>query len=71
MVTEIFSVISTAVTQFANTLQSGVSALTNIVYDSTTNQFSFVGTMLLIAVGMAIVYWIFRLLRGLCAGVAR
>lgn len=72
MVQNIFEVISSAVTQFANTLQSGITALTSIVYTTGENGgFTFVGTLLLVAVGMAIVYWIFRLLRGLIAGVSR
>lgn len=73
MVQNIFGVISDAVTQFASVLQSGITALTSIVYDTsgTTPSFTFVGTLLLIAVGMAIVYWIFRLIRGLMSGVAR
>ena len=64
MVQDIFGVISSAVSQFASVLQTGITALTSIVYDTsgTTPQVTFVGTLLLIAVGMAIVYWIFRLL---------
>lgn len=73
MVNNIFDVIASAVSEFAETLVSGVSSLTQLVYDTsgTTPQLTFVGTMLLIAVGMGIVYWIFRLIRGITSGVAR
>lgn len=73
MVSNVFQVIGDVVTSFVNTLISGVNALIPLIYDTsgTTPQFTFVGTMLLIAVGMGIVYWIFRLLRGLTAGLAR
>lgn len=73
MVASIFQVISDAVTNFVNCLVNGVNGLIPLIYDTsgTTPQFTFVGTMLLIAVGMGIVYWIFRLLRGLTAGLAR
>lgn len=75
MVTDIFGVIADTITQFVNALVSGVNGLIPLIYTSGSNggagSFTFVGTMLLIAVGMGIVYWIFRLLRGLTAGLSR
>ena len=73
MVTNIFGVIGDVVSNFVATLISAVNGLIPLLYDTsgTTPQFTFVGTMLLIAVGMGIVYWVFRLLRGLTSGLAR
>lgn len=70
MVQHVFDVIGQAVSQFISVLTSGITNATAILYDS-TNGFTFVGTMLLIAVGISVVYWIFRLLRGITSGVAR
>ena len=75
MVTDIFGVIADTITQFVHALVSGVNGLIPLIYTAgegtASGSFTFVGTMLLIAVGMGIVYWIFRLLRGLTAGLAR
>lgn len=73
MVTDIFAVIGQVISNFVASLISAVNGLIPLIYDTsgTTPQFTFVGTMLLIAVGMGIVYWVFRLLRGLTSGLAR
>lgn len=71
MVSTIFEVISQAISNFVACLISAVSGLVPIVYDSATTSMTFVGTLLLIAVGMGIVYWVFRMIRGLCSGVYR
>lgn len=71
MVSTIFEAIGQVVSNFVATLISGVNGLVPLIYDSTNSSLTFVGTMLIIAVGMGIVYWIFRLLRGLTAGLAR
>lgn len=76
MVADIFGVIAQTVSEFVNTLVSGVNALIPMIYtapsgSNTSGSLTFVGTLLLIAVGMGIVYWIFRLLRGLTAGLSR
>lgn len=75
MVSLIFGVISDTVTSFVSALTSAVNGLLPLIYDSTANsgagEITFVGTCLLIAVGMGIVYWVFRLLRGITAGLAR
>lgn len=75
MVSDIFSIITSAVTSFVGSVTAGVNGLIPLVYDATANsgagEFTFVGTMLLIAIGVALVYWCFRLIRGLTAGLAR
>lgn len=71
MVGDIFAVIGQTVSEFVATLVSGVNGLIPLIYNATDGAFTIVGTLLLIAVGMGIVYWCFRLLRGLTAGLAR
>lgn len=74
MVAQIFQVITDAVTSFVGAVTAAINGLVPLVYDSTASgggQFTFVGTMLLIAIGIALVYWCFRLIRGLTAGLAR
>ena len=75
MVSTIFEVISQTVSNFVATLVSAVNGLLPLIYDSTANSgagaMTFVGTCLLIAVGIGIVYWCFRLLRGITSGLAR
>lgn len=64
IVTEIFEVIGGVVTQFANTLGSAITSITSMFYDP-TNGMTFLGVLLLIAAGVGLVYWGFRLIRGL------
>lgn len=75
MVAQIFEVITQAVTSFVGSITAGVNGLIPLVYTagegSNPGSFTFVGTMLLIAIGVAVVYWCFRLIRGLTAGLAR
>ena len=71
MVGDIFEVISQTISSFVASLVSAVNGLLPILYDSTNGSMTFVGTCLLIAVGIGIVYWVFRLLRGVTAGLAR
>lgn len=75
MVTQAFTIITSAVTSFVGSLSAGVNGLIPLVYDATANNgsgdFTFVGTMLLIAIGCGVVYWCFKLLRGLTAGLSR
>ena len=71
MVADVFEVVGQAVSGMVATLSSGITGITALIYDSTNGNFTFLGSMLLIAVGIAIVYWIFRLLRGVTSGVAR
>lgn len=75
MVSQIFEVITQAVTSFVGSITAGVNGLIPLVYTEGANgaagSFTFVGTMLLIAIGCAVVYWCFRLIRGLTAGLAR
>ena len=73
MVTAVFEVISQGISNFVASLVSAINGLLPLIYteSSGTITFNFVGVMLLIAVAMGIVYWCFRLIRGLTAGLAR
>lgn len=71
MIAGVFGDVATACTQFVSCLVSVINGLVPVIYDTTNSQPTFVGAMLIIAVGMGIVYWVFRLLRGLTAGLAR
>lgn len=64
MVAHIFEVIASAITQFLSALTSSVTGITSLFYDS-TNGMTFLGTLLLIAVGVGIVYWAFNLIMSL------
>lgn len=66
MIADIFSTIGQAITAFANQLSSAVTSVAGMFYDSSENGgLTFLGTLLLIAVGIGVVYWVFRLIRGL------
>lgn len=74
MVSSIFEVITQAVTSFVASITAGVQGLLPLIYTSGENgaiTFTFVGTLLLVAIGIGVVYWCFRLIRGLTSGLAR
>lgn len=66
MISDIFSTIGDAVTAFATALGNAVSSVTSMFYTSGENGgLTVLGTLALIAVGAGLVYWAFRLIRGL------
>lgn len=69
MIGDIFGVITEAITAFANSLSQSVTSITGMFYTPGTaganGQFTMLGTLLLIAAGVGLVYWAFRLIRGL------
>lgn len=66
MIAEIFSTIGDAITAFASSLSKAVTAVAGMFYTTGENGgLTFLGTLLLIAVGVGVVYWVFRLIRGL------
>lgn len=70
MVAEIFEVITQAITQMLSALTSAVNGIVPLFYvaptgTETSGHMTFLGVLLLIAVGVAIVYWAFRLIKGL------
>ena len=68
MIADIFNTITQAISGFASALASGVTSVASMFYTSGENGgLTFLGTLLLIAVGVGVVYWVFRLIRGLIA----
>ena len=69
IVSTIFEVIGQAVSSFVATLTSAVNGITELFYVASdgTNpaHMTFLGTLLLIAAGVGIVYFCFRLIKGL------
>lgn len=67
MVSTIFGAISDAITNMVSALTSAVNGVVPLFYDAsgTTPQLTFLGTILLIAVGVGIAYWAFNLIKSL------
>lgn len=64
MISAIFQEVGSAVTAFTTALSNAVSGVTSMFYDA-TNGLTTLGSLLLIAVGVGLVYWAFRLIKGL------
>lgn len=64
IVSKVFEVVAAVINNFTTALASAVGSVTQIFYDAESG-FSFVGVLLLIAVGVGIVYWAFRLIYNL------
>ena len=70
MIATIFEEIAAAITAMLSALTSAISGVTELFYvapsgTETTGHMTFLGVLLLIAVGVGIVYWAFNLIRGL------
>lgn len=69
MVATLFETISQAITSMVGALTSAISGVTALFYvegtGSESGHMTFLGVLLLIAVGVGIVYWAFGLIRGL------
>lgn len=70
IVSVIFEVIAAAITSFTSALTDAVSGITALFYvpagtGETSGHMTFLGVLLLIAAGVGIVYWCFRLIKGL------
>lgn len=64
MISAIFQEVGSAVTAFTTALSNAVSGVTSMFYDA-TDGLTTLGSLLLIAVGVGLVYWAFRLIKGL------
>lgn len=64
VVSNVFEVVSAVINNFITALSSAIGSITSIFYNA-EDGFSFVGVMMLIAVGVAIVYWAFRFIKSL------
>ena len=69
MISAIFGVIGDAITAFATCLASAVTSVTSMFYTpgsgSDPGQMTFLGTLILVVVGVGLVYYAFRLIKGL------
>ena len=63
MINAIFQAVGDSVTAFAQALSSAVSSVTGMFYTTGDNAgLTTLGTLILIAVGVGLVYWAFRLI---------
>lgn len=67
MISAIFGAVADAISAFAEAVGSAVSSVTSMFIDTsgTTPALTTLGTLLLIAVGVGLVFWAFRLIKGL------
>lgn len=66
MISDIFQAVSDAVTAFASALASSITSVTSMFYTTGDNGgLTVLGTLILIVVGVGLVYWAFRLIKGL------
>lgn len=66
MVSQMFTTIEQAITGFTSALGASISGITDLFYvEGENGGFTVLGVLLLIAVGVGVVYWAFRLIRGL------
>lgn len=68
MISTMFETIGEVITSFATALGDSITNITNIFVTSSGEgvyELTLVGTLLLIAVGIGLVYWAFRLVRRL------
>lgn len=63
IITDIFEAVGDAITAFAGAIGNGFAGIINIFYNETG--LTTLGTLGLIGVGVGIVYWAFRMVRGL------
>lgn len=73
MVAQIFQTIGDAITAFATNLASAMTSVVSIfwVTEGTNQGPTFLGTLLLVAIGVGVVYLAYRLIKGAVKGVAR
>ncbi len=71
MISTIFQTIGEAITSFTNALSSGLTGVVSIFYNNTEGNLTVLGVLLLIGVGCGVVYWAFRLIRGLIKNPTR
>ena len=64
LITKMFEVIVGVITNFITALTSSLNGIVSLFYVEETG-FTFLGILILVAVGVGLVYWAFRLIRGL------
>lgn len=71
MVAEIFETIGDVITNLITNLSSALNGVTALFWDSTNSTLTILGILSVIAVGAGVVYFVFRLVRGLLSSGAR
>lgn len=66
IISDIFTSVGQAITGFSTALASSVSSVTSMFYTTGENGgLTFLGVLLCVAMGVGLVYWAFRVIRGL------
>lgn len=65
IITEIFAALVAIVNGFVSVLVAGFNGIIEIFYDSGESTLTVLGVLLLIGLGMGLVYFVFRFIRGL------
>lgn len=71
MVSEIFGTIGDVITNLIANLTSALNGVTALFWNATDNKLTILGILSVIAVGAGVVYFVFRLIRGLLSQGAR
>lgn len=64
MIAAIFESVGQALTAFTTQLGNAITSVSAMFYDS-TDGLTFLGVLLTIAMGVGLVYWAFKLIKGL------
>ena len=62
MITTIFNTIGEAINGFFSNLESAFSSIGDLFFDGDSGTMTFLGTLLLIAAGIGLVYFAFRMI---------
>ena len=65
IITIIFNSVGSAITAFSGSLSSAVTSITAMFYNAEGGALTFLGVLLTIAMGTGLVYWGFKLIKGL------
>lgn len=66
IISDIFNSVGQAITGFSTALASSVQSVTSMFYTTGENGgLTFLGILLCVAMGVGLVYWAFRVIRGL------
>lgn len=69
VVDSVFDAVSDTTNGFVSALSNGLNGVVNLVYDTSENQFTIAGILMLIGVAVGLVFGIFRFVRALVKGV--
>lgn len=70
LVTSLFELIGDALSGFFDVINTGITSVVGLFYNSTTG-FTLIGTLMLIGVGVGLVWTLIRFVTGLVKGASR